>query len=83
MITAAVVCYIVLLFYQKPSDSARRFITALDSKRSNAINIALTKLPPPRAVRAAILNMDSTIINREGVEVGAPACASSTNGDAF
>ncbi|XP_065561895.1 uncharacterized protein LOC136028152 isoform X3 [Artemia franciscana] len=43
-------------------------IIILDPKRSNAINIALTKLPPPRAIKAAILKMDPTVINREGIE---------------
>ena len=40
----------------------------LDHKRSNAINIAMTKLPPPRAIKAAILKMDSTVVPREGIE---------------
>jgi hypothetical protein len=29
----------------------------------------MTKLPPPRTIKTAILKMDSTIINREGIEV--------------
>ena len=41
----------------------------LDSKRSNAINIGLTKLPPPRTIKTAVMRMDSSIINREGIEV--------------
>lgn len=41
----------------------------MDPKRSNAINIGMTKLPPPRTIKAAIMKMDSTIINREGIEV--------------
>lgn len=40
----------------------------LDHKRSNAINIAMTKLPPPRAIKAAILKMDATVVTREGIE---------------
>ena len=40
----------------------------MDHKRSNAINIAMTKLPPPRAIKAAILKMDSTVVTREGIE---------------
>ena len=28
----------------------------------------MTKLPPPRAIRTAIIRMDATIINREGIE---------------
>ncbi|XP_031330024.1 FH1/FH2 domain-containing protein 3 isoform X1 [Photinus pyralis] len=43
-------------------------IIVLDPKRSNAINIGMTKLPPPRSIRTAILKMDSTVMNREGIE---------------
>lgn len=41
----------------------------LNHKRSNAINIGMTKLPPPRSIKTAILKMDATIMNREGIEV--------------
>ncbi|KAI1285265.1 FH1/FH2 domain-containing protein 3 [Halotydeus destructor] len=40
----------------------------LGTKRSNAINIGMTRLPPPHAIRAAIMRMDATIINREGID---------------
>lgn len=43
-------------------------ITVLDTKRSNAINIGMTKLPPMRTIKSAILKMDSNIMNREGIE---------------
>ncbi|XP_049829302.1 uncharacterized protein LOC126267989 isoform X8 [Schistocerca gregaria] len=43
-------------------------IIVLDHKRSNAINIGMTKLPPPRSIRTAIMKMDATIMNREGIE---------------
>ncbi|XP_033224788.1 FH1/FH2 domain-containing protein 3 isoform X2 [Belonocnema kinseyi] len=43
-------------------------IIVLDHKRSNAINIGMTKLPPPRTIKTAILKMDATIMNREGIE---------------
>ena len=43
-------------------------IIILDHKRSNAINIAMTKLPPPRAIKAAILKMDPTVVTREGID---------------
>ena len=48
--------------------SSAREIVVLDHKRSNAINIGLTKLPPPRIIRQAVLKMDSSIVNKEGVE---------------
>ena len=44
-------------------------LVVLDPKRSNVINIGMTKLPPPRTIKTAILKMDSSIINREGIEV--------------
>jgi hypothetical protein len=43
-------------------------IIVLDHKRSNAINIGMTKLPPPRIIKAAVMKMDSATMNREGVE---------------
>jgi hypothetical protein len=43
-------------------------IIVLDHKRSNAINIGMTKLPPPRIIKAAVMKMDSSTMNREGVE---------------
>ncbi|XP_037722324.1 FH1/FH2 domain-containing protein 3 isoform X5 [Drosophila subpulchrella] len=43
-------------------------IIVLDHKRSNAINIAITKLPPPRAIKTAILKMDATVVTREGID---------------
>lgn len=43
-------------------------ISVLGTKRSNAINIGLTKLPPPRNIKQAILKFDSTILNKEGLE---------------
>jgi FH1/FH2 domain-containing protein 3 len=46
-------------------------IIVLDPKRSNAINIGMTKLPPPRSITNAILKMDATVMNREGIEVNA------------
>ncbi|KAK0095358.1 hypothetical protein PV326_008576 [Microctonus aethiopoides] len=43
-------------------------IIVLDHKRSNTINIGMTKLPPPRSIKTAILKMDATIMSREGIE---------------
>ncbi|KAL8588249.1 hypothetical protein ACOMHN_057967 [Nucella lapillus] len=48
--------------------SGKKEITVLDAKRSNAINIGLTVLPPPRTIKAAILKMDTSIMNKEGIE---------------
>lgn len=50
-------------------DGKRQEIIVLDSKRSNAINIGLTVLPPPRTIKSAILNFDEYALNKEGIEV--------------
>ncbi|KAM4600328.1 FH1/FH2 domain-containing protein 3 [Polymixia lowei] len=49
-------------------DGKRQEILVLDSKRSNAINIGLTVLPPPRTIKTAILNFDEYALNKEGIE---------------
>ncbi|XP_058264426.1 FH1/FH2 domain-containing protein 3 isoform X6 [Hemibagrus wyckioides] len=49
-------------------DGKRQEIIVLDSKRSNAINIGLTVLPPPRTIKSAILNFDEYALNKEGIE---------------
>ena len=48
---------------------AKKEISVLDLKRAQAINIVLTKLPPVRAIKQAVLDMDSAVIDREGIEV--------------
>ncbi|XP_034017447.1 FH1/FH2 domain-containing protein 3 isoform X2 [Thalassophryne amazonica] len=50
------------------TDGKRQEIIVLDSKRSNAINIGLTVLPPPRTIKTAILNFDEYALNKEGIE---------------
>ncbi|XP_028835610.1 FH1/FH2 domain-containing protein 3 isoform X2 [Denticeps clupeoides] len=49
-------------------DGKRQEVIVLDSKRSNAINIGLTVLPPPRTIKTAILNFDEFTLNKEGIE---------------
>lgn len=41
----------------------------LDPKRSNAINIGLTVLPPVHIIKTAVLNFDEFAVNKEGIEV--------------
>lgn len=48
-------------------------ITVLDPKRSNAINIGLTTLPPVHVIKAALLNFDEFAVSKDGIEVGIPA----------
>ncbi|XP_042628212.1 FH1/FH2 domain-containing protein 3-like isoform X1 [Cyprinus carpio] len=50
------------------ADGKRQEIIILDSKRSNAINIGLTVLPPPRTIKTAILNFDEYALSKEGIE---------------
>lgn len=47
--------------------------TVLDPKRSNAINIGLTTLPPVHVIKAALLNFDEFAVSKDGIEVGIPA----------
>ncbi|CAF1022438.1 unnamed protein product [Adineta steineri] len=52
----------------KKTGNTKKEITVLDPKRSNAINIGLTVLPTARTIKGAILKMDSSVINKEGIE---------------
>lgn len=47
--------------------------TVLDPKRSNAINIGLTTLPPVHVIKAALLNFDEFAVSKDGIEVGIPS----------
>ena len=40
----------------------------MDTKRSNMIVIGMTALPPPRVLKTAIIKMDNSVINKEGIE---------------
>nr|KAF6406753.1 formin homology 2 domain containing 1 [Molossus molossus] len=42
--------------------------TVLDPKRSNAINIGLTTLPPVHVIKAALLNFDEFAVSKDGIE---------------
>ncbi|TKR92852.1 hypothetical protein L596_007421 [Steinernema carpocapsae] len=50
------------------SDSKPQLLQVLENKRSQLINIALTKLPPVNTIPAAIMKFDSTVLNKEGIE---------------
>ncbi|KAJ7312055.1 hypothetical protein JRQ81_006389 [Phrynocephalus forsythii] len=52
---------------KKPADG-KKFLVVLDPKRSNAINIGLTALPPVHIIKTAILSFDEFAINKEGIE---------------
>uniref|UniRef100_A0A0N5C407 GBD/FH3 domain-containing protein n=1 Tax=Strongyloides papillosus TaxID=174720 RepID=A0A0N5C407_STREA len=45
-----------------------QILQVLSMKRSQAINIGLTKLPPINAIPAAIMKFDSLVLNKEGIE---------------
>ncbi len=64
--------YFYIWFQKTATDGKRQEIIVLDSKRSNAINIGLTVLPPPRTIKTAILNFDEYALSKEGIEVILP-----------
>ncbi|KAH0539557.1 hypothetical protein KQX54_005570 [Cotesia glomerata] len=69
MITNSDINFFFKIKIQKQQEmNKNKEIIVLDHKRSNAINIGMTKLPPPRSIKTAILKMDATIMNREGIE---------------
>ena len=47
----------------------KKEIVILDMKRSQQINIALTKLPPVNSLKQAILSMDNSVLDKEALEV--------------
>ncbi|VDK69572.1 unnamed protein product [Dibothriocephalus latus] len=50
------------------AEAAGKKIEILDMKRSNAINIGMKVLPPLSTINCALMKMDSSVINREGIE---------------
>lgn len=44
-------------------------VSVLGMKRSNIITIALSSLPPPRLLPPAIYSMDSSVLDRDDVQV--------------
>ncbi|XP_066569456.1 FH1/FH2 domain-containing protein 1 isoform X2 [Amia ocellicauda] len=53
---------------KKGPEGKKSEILVLDPKRSNAINIGMTVLPPIHIIKTAILNFDEFAINKEGIE---------------
>lgn len=53
---------------KKAGESRRTMTTVLDPKRSNAINIGLTTLPPVHVIKAALLNFDEFAVSKDGIE---------------
>lgn len=65
------------LFEQKPkevvvkktgAEAKPQLLQVLSMKRSQAINIGLTKLPPVSVIPTAIRKFDATVLNKEGIE---------------
>uniref|UniRef100_A0AC35GIT8 Uncharacterized protein n=1 Tax=Panagrolaimus sp. PS1159 TaxID=55785 RepID=A0AC35GIT8_9BILA len=50
------------------SESKPTVLQVLPQKRSQNINIALTKLPPVSVIPTAIRKFDTTVLNKEGIE---------------
>ncbi|GMR54207.1 hypothetical protein PMAYCL1PPCAC_24402, partial [Pristionchus mayeri] len=54
---------------KKANGEARpQVLQVLSTKRSQAIDIGLTKLPPINAIPAAILKFDSSVLNKDNIE---------------
>lgn len=53
---------------QKAGEGRRTMTIVLDPKRSNAINIGLTTLPPVHVIKAALLNFDEFAVSKDGIE---------------
>lgn len=70
---------------KKAGEGRRTMTTVLDPKRSNAINIGLTTLPPVHVIKAALLNFDEFAVSKDGIEVGIPRweCGKEVGGPAF
>ncbi|NXT64849.1 FHOD1 protein, partial [Chaetops frenatus] len=52
----------------KKATDGKKVVVVLDPKRSNAINIGLTVLPPIHIIKTAVLNFDEFAVNKEGIE---------------
>lgn len=53
---------------KKEPELKKAKIVVLDPKRSNAINIGMTVLPPVHVIKNAILSFDDYAISKEGIE---------------
>uniref|UniRef100_A0A8C6H913 Formin homology 2 domain containing 1 n=1 Tax=Mus spicilegus TaxID=10103 RepID=A0A8C6H913_MUSSI len=53
---------------KKAGEGRRTMTVVLDPKRSNAINIGLTTLPPVHVIKAALLNFDEFAVSKDGIE---------------
>ncbi|GMT01161.1 hypothetical protein PENTCL1PPCAC_23335, partial [Pristionchus entomophagus] len=54
---------------KKPNGEAKaQVLQVLSTKRSQAIDIGLTKLPPINVIPAAILKFDSSVLNKDNIE---------------
>ncbi|XP_058135846.1 FH1/FH2 domain-containing protein 1 isoform X2 [Dasypus novemcinctus] len=53
---------------KKGGEGRRTMTTVLDPKRSNAINIGLTTLPPVHVIKAALLSFDEFAVSKDGIE---------------
>uniref|UniRef100_A0A8R1E1J3 Uncharacterized protein n=2 Tax=Caenorhabditis japonica TaxID=281687 RepID=A0A8R1E1J3_CAEJA len=53
---------------KKIAETKTQTLSVLSLKRSQAINIGLTKLPPINVIPAAIMKFDSLVLNKDGIE---------------
>ncbi|NWZ80512.1 FHOD1 protein, partial [Poecile atricapillus] len=52
----------------KKAIDGKKVVVVLDPKRSNAINIGLTVLPPIHIIKTAVLSFDEFAVSKEGIE---------------
>ncbi len=57
------------LFFLQGIEKKEKELNVLDQRRSNNILIEINRLPAPRHIKTAILNMDYSYFNKEIVEV--------------
>ncbi|UMM12271.1 hypothetical protein L5515_001135 [Caenorhabditis briggsae] len=53
---------------KKVAESKTQTLSVLPLKRSQGINIGLTKLPPINLIPGAIMKFDNTLLNKDGIE---------------
>ena len=52
-----------------PPSQKQLSVSVLEMKRSNIITIALSSLPPPRLLPPLIYRMDSSVLDRDDLQV--------------
>ena len=67
-LTSFPLCYSDYSQFLSPSQK-QLSVSVLEMKRSNIITIALSSLPPPRLLPPLIYRMDSSVLDRDDLQV--------------